>query len=66
MPFTIDNLPNSIKARITALIRATEEHAWLGSQPIEDQEAIEEGLKIARYNLERTIVTVLNQKGTKP
>lgn len=57
--------PPVIKAKITAYGRAMRDYAWKGAQPPEDQEAIEEALKLARYDLERTILTVLQnqQKG---
>lgn len=54
--------PAQIKAKITAYMRAVEKFAFLGAQPPEDRDQIEQDLKFARYNLEQTILTHLERK----
>lgn len=60
----VDGLPRPIKAKITQLINASREAAFAGSQPPEDRQAIREYQDVCRYNLERTIMTLL-EKGWK-
>lgn len=61
--YVVEGIPRSIKAKITELINASKNHAFLGSQDPEDHEEIEEYLHVARYNLERTIKTEMSKKG---
>ena len=49
--------PAPIKAKITAYMKAVQNHAWKGAQDPEDHAQIERDLQIARYNLEQTILT---------
>ncbi|MDE4297142.1 hypothetical protein PXK56_18315 [Phaeobacter gallaeciensis] len=51
------SLASAIKGKITAYGNAAQEYAFIGSKMPEDHEVIEENFKIARYNLERTILT---------
>lgn len=53
------DLPAPIKAMITRYGNAAQEYAFHGSQPPENHAAIIDDFKIARYNLERTILTML-------
>lgn len=57
----VDGLPPAIKAKITQLVRASIELGFIGSQPPEYHEAIEEEYLTRRYNLERTIMTHLDR-----
>jgi hypothetical protein len=60
--YVVDGITPSIKAKITQLISASKEYAFIGAAEVEDREGIEEELHIARYNLERTILTVLKSQ----
>lgn len=55
------DLPTSIKAMITKYGNAARAYAWKGAAHPEDADAITEQFQIARYNLERTILTHLNK-----
>lgn len=55
------DLPPTIKAKITRYGNAAQEYAFTGAQPPENREAIQNDFKIARYNLERTILTLLER-----
>jgi len=54
-------LASSIKAKITELENAAMEYALVGSADVEDREAILQAVQVARYNLERTILTLLKE-----
>ena len=54
-------LASSIKAKITELENAAMEYAFVGSADVEDREAILQAAQVARYNLERTILTLLKE-----
>lgn len=58
----VEGLPPSIRGKITALMKAADEAAFAGSQPPEMREEITTNLQWARYELERTIVTLLDRK----
>lgn len=58
----VEGLPPSIRGKITALMNAAEEAAFAGSQPPESREEITTNLQWARYELERTIMTLLERK----
>lgn len=62
MQYEVDGLPPPIKAKITQFDQACQEYAFMGSQPPEDHEAIVHDYLQARYNLERTIKTLLERK----
>ena len=49
--------PASIKAKITQLEAAAMEYAFCGAREKEDREHILHGAQVARYNLEQTILT---------
>ena len=55
------DLPPAIKAKITCYGNAAQEYAFHGAQPPEDHEGILNDFKVARYNLERTILTLLER-----
>lgn len=51
--------PAAIKAKITELENAALDYAFIGAQPPEDREDILHGAQVARYNLERTILSYI-------
>ena len=51
--------PASIKAKITRLETAAMEYAFVGAQAPEDRERILKDAQVARYNLEQTILTCI-------
>ena len=55
------NLSPAIKAKITAYRKAVEDHAFKGSRNPKDAEEIVEALKVARGDLEQTIITHLKR-----
>lgn len=59
--YRVDSLPIPIKAKITELENAICDLSWMGSQPPEHHASILEMVQTARYNLERTICTLLNR-----
>jgi hypothetical protein len=64
--YVVDSLTPSIKAKITKLIDASKEYAFIGAAEVDDMEGIEEELHIARYNLERTILTLVKKAQGNP
>ena len=64
--YVVDGLAPSIKAKITKLIGASKEYAFIGAAEIDDMEVIEEELHIARYNLEQTILTLVKKAQGSP
>jgi hypothetical protein len=65
--FVVDSLSPSIKAKITKLIGASKEYAFIGAlTDSEEQDGVEEELHIARYNLERTILTLVKKAQGNP
>ena len=58
------DLPAPIKAKVTQFANAVHDFAWRGAQHPEDAVAIEQTLMAARYNLERTIETYLEKRGS--
>jgi hypothetical protein len=60
--YVVQNLPPSVKGKITLVIQAAMDYSFIGAAHPDDFEAIEEALHVARYDLERTIQTVLNRK----
>lgn len=60
--YHVDGLPRSIKAKITEFGNAAAEYAFIGAAHPGDYETIEDNAQIARYDLERTIETVLERK----
>lgn len=55
------DLPAPIKAKITQLENAHRALAFIGAKMPEDHEAIQEEYDVARYNLERTILTFIDR-----
>lgn len=53
--------PAAIKAKITALETAAIEYAFKGTHDPEDYDAIIEDAQVARYNLERAILTAIEK-----
>lgn len=63
--YAVDGTPPAILGKITLLIDAAMTYAFRGSMAPDTADAAEEDLQIARYDLERTIKTVLS-RGAKP
>lgn len=61
---TVD-IPPAIKAKITCFKKAVKDYAWVGSQPPEDHQDIEENYYRSRYVLEQTIATYLEKAAKK-
>lgn len=59
--YNVDGLPPSIKGKITSALKAAQDYAFLGAAPPEDHDAVVENLQVARYDLERTIMTHLER-----
>ena len=57
----VDSVPPYVRAKITEFKKACEEYAFLGSQPPELHEDIEQYMWACWYNLERTIATAIEQ-----
>lgn len=53
--------PPAIKAKITEFGKAMQDYAFCGAAPLDDQEDIVEAAQIARYNLERAVLTHLRR-----
>jgi len=52
----------AVKGKITTVIEAAMEYAFIGAKDPEDHECIEDDLHAARYDLEQTICTLTNPK----
>lgn len=59
--YHVDGCPPSVRAKITQLIYAAMDLAFIGSMDPYYYEEIEENFMIARHDLERTIVTKLKE-----
>jgi len=65
--YEVADLPPAIKGKVTEFAKACGEYAFIGTYS-EDQEiceAIETGFQVARYDLEKTIMTFLNRAKKK-
>lgn len=51
--------PAAVKAKITVLEKAAMDYAFAGSAPVDDRDAILEFVQVARYELERTVLTCI-------
>jgi len=60
--YRVDGLPRQVRAKITELVHASQEMAFIGSYPPEDHDEIRENFLTRKYNLERTIKTHLERK----
>lgn len=62
--YTVEGLPPSIKGKITQFYNAVTEYACIGTQDPEFRGDIKDALVEARYELERTIKTLLDRDDT--
>lgn len=60
--YRVSGLPKQIRQKTTLLINASREYATIGMLPMEEREPCRRRLMQARYELEQTILTLLNKK----
>jgi len=64
--YQVDGLPPAIKGKVTEMISAAFDYAFIGTYENADaREAIEEGFHVARHDLERTIKTYLDREAER-
>ncbi len=59
--YRVEGLPPAIRGKVTQLINAAHDAAWVGSAHPFDMDDIREYEHISRYELERTIMTHLER-----
>jgi hypothetical protein len=57
----VDGIPKQVRAKVTELINASRELAFIGSLAPEERDDVRDSYLTAKYNLERTIKTYLDR-----